>query len=201
MQIPSGSRGALAYLVVDLDIGIYLAGLLNDSARAALPDRSDLEFYITFAGFNLKDSIRDKENVALLFAYKPADCRIYYTARTVYNYHKIWNYIVDALWRNSSLCVKGSTEYVTAASILDDPTKEASEASIADMIMQGFSSRDPNVQKRSLPSTFQAKRRESYPGLASPRLNLRKIDRSRFSLRLYEKLAARGPAIHLAWLI
>lgn len=113
MQVPSGSRGADAYSSFDLDDDIYFAETVNSSAAAALPDR-DVDFEIAYAGFNLKDFVREGEDVPLQFKYEAADCRIFFTARTIYNYLNLWNYVVDAIWRNPSLCVEGSTNKISA---------------------------------------------------------------------------------------
>jgi len=126
MQVPSGSRGAESYSTLDLDSDILVAEILNGSVNSTLPDR-DLDFFITFGGFNLKDSIRQGTNTPLQFAYLPADCRIFYTARTVYNYQNLWNYVIDALYRNPSLCVPGSTTYKPADQILDSTGPSADQ--------------------------------------------------------------------------
>ena len=116
MQVPSGSRGADAYASFDLDDDIDYAKSMNSSVTTALPNR-DVELDISYAGFNIKDFVREGENVPLQFLYEAADCRIFYTARTIYNYLNLWNYVVDAIWRNPSLCVEGSTNKISARHI------------------------------------------------------------------------------------
>ena len=193
MQIPSGSRGSLAYSTDDLDIDTYVAGLLNDTVRQTLPDRDDLDFYISYAGFNLKDAVREGEDVPLQFVSVAADCRIFYTPRTVYNYLNLWNYVVDALWRNPSLCVKGSTNQLSASNVTvvtssDDPTPVITGASVADMIMQGFSTGNPGMKKRNAPP-YRTLDVDSM-ALSAPRINPRHED-SPIRKRMAAKLAAR----------
>ena len=119
MQAPSGSRGALEYTTFELDSDISFAQTILDqqgSINASfLPNRTNaLEVYVTFASINLRDEVRRGETVPLQFAYEAADCRIFYTPQTVYNYTALWLYAADAIWSNSTLCVAGSTGHTTA---------------------------------------------------------------------------------------
>ncbi|KAK4690731.1 hypothetical protein P7C71_g6129, partial [Lecanoromycetidae sp. Uapishka_2] len=117
MQAVGGSRGAEAYSSVALDADIDVAEFLNTSVADVLPDR-DAGNYVNYAGFNLKDQIRQGEDFPLQFAFEPATCRIFYTVHTVYNYLNLWNYVIDAIWRNPSLCISGSANGTSTA----DPT-------------------------------------------------------------------------------
>lgn len=118
MQAPSGSRGALEYTTYELDSDISFAQTLLDqqgSPNASfLPNRTNaLEVYVTFASINLRDEVRRGDTAPLQFAYEAADCRIFYTPQTVYNYTALWQYAADAIWSNSTLCVTGSTGFAT----------------------------------------------------------------------------------------
>ena len=108
MQTVGGSRGAEQYDASKLDADIDQAITFNASVASSLPTgRDDVDFIYTYAGFNLKDAIR-KENPTgppLQFTYEAADCRIFYTNQTIYNYINLWNYVVDAFYRNPSLCI------------------------------------------------------------------------------------------------
>ena len=106
MQAASGTRGSEAYSNNDLDLDMLLAVELNSSLATILPNRN-IDFWVTYAGFNLRDQIRQGETVPLQFTYEPADCRIFFTPHTVYNFENLWNYVIDAIWRNPSLCVQG----------------------------------------------------------------------------------------------
>ncbi|MCJ1381039.1 hypothetical protein MMC17_004148 [Xylographa soralifera] len=118
MQTPAGTRGAQVYSTYDLDTDIAVAeSYLNTSIAGVLPSRS-LDFYITQANFNLRDQIRQGEYFPLQFAYQAADCRIFYTPQTFYSSQDLWQYAVDAVYSNPSLCVQGSTSLVGP----DDPT-------------------------------------------------------------------------------
>lgn len=116
MQAPSGSRGARDYDTSTLDANIDFTQhlLQNRSSPDAtfLPNRTEqLSVFVYYADINLRDQIRKGEDIPLQFAYEAADCRIYYTPQTVYNYTNLWQYAADAIWKNSSLCARGSTGY------------------------------------------------------------------------------------------
>ncbi|KAL8825601.1 MAG: hypothetical protein Q9170_007732 [Blastenia crenularia] len=133
MQIPSGSRGAEAYSSFALDDDISFAASINSTATSFLPQNRDIEFYITYAGFNLRDAVRKNNPTPLQFQNSPADCRIFYTKETVYNFENLWNYVIDAMWRNPSLCVAGSAtpfEASTASNSPPAPPAQLSERSL-----------------------------------------------------------------------
>ena len=168
MQAVGGSRGAQSYTSVDIDDDIEIAEILNTTVNGSLPDRS-VGNYINFAEFNIKDAIREGENFPLQFAYEPATCRIFYTQHTVYNFLNLWNYVVDAVWRNPSLCIDGSANGTTIlptnttgpAQNSDEGTATA-DNSIASLILTGLSS-GPVV---AIPSSQPQKR--EYPTPTSP---------------------------------
>lgn len=111
MQAPSGTRGAAAYDAFSLDADFNLASALNFTAEALLPQRDNNNFYFDYAGFTIRDQVRRHENIPLQFVYEAADCRIFFTPETVYNFTNLWKYAAEAVWTNPSLCVKGSTGY------------------------------------------------------------------------------------------
>lgn len=88
----------------------------NNSPRASfLPNRSNTgDVFVTFASVNLRDQVRIGETTPLQFAYEAADCRIFYTPQTVFNYTLLWKYAADAIWTNPGLCVANSTGFATA---------------------------------------------------------------------------------------
>ncbi|APA13907.1 hypothetical protein sscle_12g086770 [Sclerotinia sclerotiorum 1980 UF-70] len=116
MQAPSGSRGARGYDTFTLDANIEITQQLlqNQSSPDAtfLPNRTEqLSVFVYYADINLRDQVRKNAEIPLQFAYEAADCRIYYTPQTIYNYTNLWQYAADAIWNNSSLCVEDSTGY------------------------------------------------------------------------------------------
>ena len=118
MQTPGGTRGAQVYSSFDLDSDIEVAeDYLNTSISSVLPSR-DLSFLLIQANINLRDQVRRGKNFPLQFAYEAADCRIFFTPQTFYSYQSLWQYTVDAVYNNPSLCVQGSTGTTTAS----DPT-------------------------------------------------------------------------------
>jgi hypothetical protein len=139
MQAPSGSRGALIYTTYELDSDISFAQTLlqqqGSSNATFLPNRTEtLEVYVTFASINLRDEVRRGETIPLQFAYEAADCRIFYTPQTVYNYTALWQYAADAIWNNSTLCVAGSTGFATTGTNQTDfigPSSSTSSGTVA----------------------------------------------------------------------
>lgn len=125
MQAPSGSRGASDYdlEVLDANIGFAQAILQdqNSPEQNFLPNRTTaIDVYITYADINLRDQVRRNETIPLQFAYEAADCRIFYTPKTIYNYTALWQYAADAIWTNPSLCVSGSTGFATTGTNTTD---------------------------------------------------------------------------------
>lgn len=110
MQSPAGTRGASVYPNYQLDNDIELAKEQDPSLGSRLPDRT-LDYYLSYASVNLRDQVRqdDRERTPLQFLYQPADCRIFYTPQTWYNFTNLWNYAADATWQNTALCVLNST--------------------------------------------------------------------------------------------
>ena len=147
MQFASGSRGAQAYFNVDLDADAEVAQILNASI-SPLPQDSDLiDFYINYAQLNIKDSIREGEDFPLQFGYEAADCRIFYTKWTVYNFENLWNYVIDAFFRNPELCINGAANETTPVVGTDEtgPSPKPSEiptpttpGGVADLILKGI---------------------------------------------------------------
>lgn len=169
MQVPSGTRGAELYSSADLDSDMENAININTSVKTGLPDR-DVDFFITYAGFNLKDSVRKGDNMPLQFTYEAADCRIFYTLNTVYNYQNLWNYVVDAIWRNPSLCIAGSKEY--AGSTNTDTTGPSGSQkqqwasvqpnSVGALILNGlnYAQNSPSLGKREYSSSSNILKRK-----------------------------------------
>jgi len=123
MQSPGQSRGARMYSIDVLDGDIGFAQSIDDAALPpALPNRTiNQDVDITFASINLRDQIRQNETVPLQFLYEAADCRIFYTPQTWYNYLLLWQYAADAIWKNPKLCVQGSTGYASTANSTSEP--------------------------------------------------------------------------------
>ena len=171
MQFASGSRGAQAYYNVDLDADIEVAQILNASITPLPQDSSLIDFYINYAQINIKDSIRKGEDFPLHFGYEAADCRIFYTTWTVYNFENLWNYVIDAFFRNPELCVNGAANETDPVSGTDEtgPSPRPSEiptpttsGGVADLILKGVqhAKRDLTnallLSPRSVPNTGPA---------------------------------------------
>ncbi|CEL06480.1 hypothetical protein ASPCAL09657 [Aspergillus calidoustus] len=113
MQGAAGTRGAAAYTAQQLDEDIegtqYIRNV-STPGEVGLPDRS-LGLYLPFLGVNLRDQIHehDPEHVPLQFQYQPAECRIFYTPKTWYNYTALWIHAADAIWSSPGLCIANST--------------------------------------------------------------------------------------------
>ena len=116
MQAPAESRGARMYSTDEMDADIGFVQYLDPDTLAVLPNRTaDQDVYITFASINLRDQVRQGQDTPLQFVYEAADCRIFYTPQTWYNYSLLWQYAADATWTNPALCVQDSTGYATTA--------------------------------------------------------------------------------------
>lgn len=121
MQAPSGSRGARLYSLPTLDANIEFAQEILAAESPPSPDvnllpnrTADLDVFILYGSVNLRDQVRSvEETTPLQFAYEAADCRIWFTPQTVYNYTALWQYAADAIWSKPSLCVTGSTGFAT----------------------------------------------------------------------------------------
>ncbi|KAL8805674.1 MAG: hypothetical protein Q9182_001818 [Xanthomendoza sp. 2 TL-2023] len=133
MQVPAGSRGGEAYSSFALDLDISFASSINATAAAALPQDRDIDFYITYAGFNLRDAVRKGDPTPLQFQDIPADCRIFYTVPTVYNFENLWNYVIDAMWRNPSLCIAGSASPFRPSTTTNSPATAPAQLSERDV--------------------------------------------------------------------
>jgi len=126
MQAPSGTRGALILdSVDDIDPMIDMAqGILEakgSSDADFLPNRTEaLTFSVAVATINIRDQARRNETTPLQFAYEAADCRIFFTKDTVFNYSALWQYAANAMWSNSSLCVANSTGFATSTTNTTD---------------------------------------------------------------------------------
>ncbi|KAL8780137.1 MAG: hypothetical protein Q9213_006621 [Squamulea squamosa] len=162
MQIPAGSRGAEAYSSFALDLDIAFASSINATAAASLPQDRDIEFYITYAGFNLRDSVRKNDPTPLQFQDLPADCRIYYTIPTVYNFENLWNYVIDAMWRNPSLCIAGSATPFAPSTASNSPAAAPAKLSERSIDGEGLGDEDDEadedfspLEDRALISTFE----------------------------------------------
>lgn len=113
MQAPAGTRGATFYNSFAIDIDIAVAIAVNSTTAKFLPERSE-NVVILAAGINLRDQVRRDSDIPLQFTYEAADCRIFYTPQTVYNFANLWRYAANAIWTKPELCVKGSTGYASS---------------------------------------------------------------------------------------
>ena len=116
MQAVAGTRGALAYSTDQLDNDMYVATTFNLSVTDELPQShvtEDLRFWITSAGINIRDQIREGETelIPQQFAYEAADCRIYWTYSTFNSFRNLWQHAADATWTKPDFCVKDSRNF------------------------------------------------------------------------------------------
>lgn len=131
MQAISGTRGASVYSAdaLDNDFDFVNSTIGNATATSLLPSRQDSGMWTTYAGFNIRDQVREGDSTPLQFKYEAADCRIYYTLSNVYNMTQLWR-DAAAAWKDSSLCIEGSTGYPTARNTTSDknPPERTSQA-------------------------------------------------------------------------
>ncbi|RDL33310.1 Uncharacterized protein BP5553_08749 [Venustampulla echinocandica] len=170
MQAPGLTRGARSYGMDILDANIdYAEALLEwekDPNPFFLPNRTEaLDVFVLAGSINLRDQVRKGEDIPLQFVYEAADCRIFYTPRTVFNYTALWQYAADAIWTNPSLCIKDSTGFssinttktaIPTASAPPSETPSPAPAKLGSIIMSMISSPSAN-QKPILDSKFQVR--------------------------------------------
>jgi len=142
MQAASGSRGARVYEARELDDDFrFVADIIkNTTATALLPDRSDSGIWITSAGINVRDQVRDDDPTPLQFKYQAADCRMYYTLKNVFNMTRLWHDVATAAWDDPSLCVEGSTGFPTGRNTTSTqaPPVRTAEAPVVDLSLGEF---------------------------------------------------------------
>lgn len=139
MQGMAAGRGARSYSLSVLGANIGFAqGLLASTGSPDvnfLPNRTTAnDVYIVDAAVNLRDQVRQDDETPLQFTCEAADCRIFWTPKTIFNYAALWQYSADAIWSNGSLCVSGSTGYSnngsqTAADESPEPPKPSPKSS------------------------------------------------------------------------
>ncbi|EAW20292.1 uncharacterized protein NFIA_099260 [Aspergillus fischeri NRRL 181] len=116
MQAPSGTRGAALYGTDKMDRDIHRARQVDNSTRRVLPTRG-IDFFMSSASVNLRDQIRrNSSDIPLQFLYEAADCRIFFTPKTWYNYTNLWTYAAEAAWHNPALCVATSNSTASSSS-------------------------------------------------------------------------------------
>ena len=105
---------------LDYDFDFVNSTIGNATATSLLPSRQDRGMWTTYAGFNIRDQVREGDSTPLQFKYEAADRRIYYTLSNVYNMTQLWRDVAAAAWKDSSLCIEGSTGYPTARNTTSD---------------------------------------------------------------------------------
>ncbi|KAI0206055.1 hypothetical protein F4808DRAFT_470940 [Astrocystis sublimbata] len=147
MQAVGGTRGArsLSTDILDNNINFARELLVGTDDAAFLPNRTEaLDVFIVDASVNLRDQVRAGQTTSLQFAYEAANCRIFFTPATIFNYKALWQYAADAIWTNPSLCVAGSTGY-TAHSSTNSSTKAPPVSKASPFVMADYVTIDPNM--------------------------------------------------------
>ncbi|KAI1756077.1 hypothetical protein F4782DRAFT_320022 [Xylaria castorea] len=134
MQAVGGTRGArsLSTDILDNNINFARELLVGTGEADFLPNRTEaLDVFVVGAAVNLRDQVRAGETTPLQFAYEAADCRIYFTPATVFNYTALWQRAADAIWTDPGLCVAGSTGYATNGATTNSSSTKAPPVSNA----------------------------------------------------------------------
>ncbi|KZL85547.1 peptidase s41 family protein, partial [Colletotrichum incanum] len=114
MQAVGGTRGARLYSSDLLDERFDWVRERNETAAARLPAVRDSGMFVNYAGFNLRDQLREDDiTTPLQFRYAAADCRLYYTLDNVYNMTALWRDVARAAFEDESLCVEDSMGYTS----------------------------------------------------------------------------------------
>ena len=136
MQAVAGTRGGQTYNYKDTSNVANAINLTEQQVNVTDPDLSPLltpsRYWIRSLTFNLKDQIRKDSEIPLQFTYEAADCRIFYTTPMITDYTVLWTTAANAIWKNSSLCVDGSTNNPSAGNetnLNPPPTSTGSAAS------------------------------------------------------------------------
>ncbi|KAG0650397.1 Peptidase S41 family ustP [Hyphodiscus hymeniophilus] len=121
-QAIGGTKGSEVYSLAqlaDISQSLLILGLVPDSlldlanetfpglVNLPLGSPSDLDSYT----LNLRDNIPvgDDSQTPLQFVFEPADCRIFYTADTASQPHKLWEYAADVAWKGKK-CAWGGVK-------------------------------------------------------------------------------------------
>ncbi|KAJ4286663.1 hypothetical protein N0V90_012915 [Kalmusia sp. IMI 367209] len=111
MQATGGTRGARGYSIFNLDLDMQHARAFAEESNqtiTSLPERVN-SLFILSAGVNLRDTIRKGQVLPLQFMYDAADCRLYFTEKTLFNHTALWLHAAEAIQSPDNLCVPGST--------------------------------------------------------------------------------------------
>ena len=120
MQAVGGSRGAQVVALPGFynNTAIVRIAKLGDDIQSNLPPDMTpprLGLVGNIKGrVNSKNMVRHGSDVPLQFVYEAADCRLWYTKEMMNDYTVLWKAAADAIWKNNSMCVDGSTNQVTA---------------------------------------------------------------------------------------
>jgi hypothetical protein len=147
MQTASGNRGSRLYSAeaLDFDFTALNETLDDQEAFSRLGQREDQGMWINFAGFNIRDHIRDGDDVPMQFKYEAADCRIYYTLANIYNLTQLWYDAAAATWDDTSLCVEESTGYSTRKNNTSPKPPPVRTAQAPNLNFEGIRVPDLNV--------------------------------------------------------
>lgn len=158
MQTASGSRGARLYSseALDYDYTNVNETIQNYAAFGRLPPRNNNDLFINFAGFNIRDQIRDGDDEAIptQFKYDAADCRLYYTLSNVYNLTQLWRDAATAAWDDTSLCVEGSTGYSVHKASKEAKTPPKRTAQAPNLNLDHITFSDLTVNTTGSPSLY-----------------------------------------------
>lgn len=198
MQYASGNRGARGYSTDSLDNDINFVRSRTDNTTTVLPPVRESGMYILYAGFNLRDQIRENGTVPLQFLYEPANCRLYYTVDSIYNMSQLWQDVAIAAWDDSSMCVQGSINLsssdfnftVSAQSILDELSIEMPNMDLDDFDASLSLSITDTMKLRPSPKQQDSpcQKNMAYPGCTSGHTQESKIYREHGEHNLGEDL-------------
>ena len=122
MQAVSGSRGSEVLTIPSIaqtaaGIRIFNPGddIVSNLPPNLVPSRLGQSAKGKGGRVNIKNSVRTGSDVPLQFTYQAADCRLWYTAAMVTDYSAKWKAVASVAFdKNTTLCVQGSTDQVTA---------------------------------------------------------------------------------------
>lgn len=159
MQAAAGTRGEVSYDLSQIDHDIHSASQYDESASKDLPDTHE-PIWVISGSVNLRDRLRPGDDEPLQFKYMPATCRIFYTLDNYANYINLCNRAGDAIWKDSKLCVPGSTGHEYYA-----PRKPANTASLR---IRQSSPRTKKLKRDDAPSSAVLPHHTEYSEVQFP---------------------------------
>ena len=116
MQAVSGTRGHEVNEISDI---LGLSNRIKTSLPAIatnLPEPTAAPRIVGQGSFrvNIENNVRRQSGIPIQYIYEAADCRLWYTPEMMTDYTVLWRQAAYAMFNDSSICVKDSTNQPTS---------------------------------------------------------------------------------------